>query len=211
MAKAAFASWNDRIAPVFDVSRSIHLVETEGGRIVRQKAVGVAGDMASLKAACLAELGVGTLVCGAISKPLQVMIAAYGIQVISFVAGDLQEVIQAWAGGRLGVSDDYIMPGCQGNRGFGRRNMDNTNSGESRMRGRKGKKRGSGRGTDAGSPGGKGQGRGRAGRTGGVGPGQGWTLEACVCPVCGYSESHERGVPCAGKKCPTCDIILVRK
>jgi hypothetical protein len=34
MTKAAFATWNNRIAPVFDVTRSIQLVETEAGQIV---------------------------------------------------------------------------------------------------------------------------------------------------------------------------------
>lgn len=210
MAKAAFASWNDRIAPVFDVSRSIHLVETDGRRIVNRKKVGVTGDMVSLKAACLAELGVGTLVCGAISKPLQVMISAYGIQVISFVAGDLQEVIQAWVGGRLGASEAYVMPGCRSVRDRRRHNTHNMNSGESKMDGRKGGGKGSGRGAGAGSQGGKGRRRGQAGRPAGAGPGQEANHSTCACPVCGYSESHERGVPCAGRLCPTCDIVLVR-
>ena len=35
--KAAFAVWNNRIAPVFDVAREIRLVETESGRIVRER------------------------------------------------------------------------------------------------------------------------------------------------------------------------------
>ena len=106
MAKAAFSTWNDRIAPVFDVAHSIYLVESEAGRIVRQRQVGVTCDMANLKTAWLAELGVDALVCGAISKPLEEIISAYGIQVIAFVAGDLQEIIQAWACGKS-------MAGCR--------------------------------------------------------------------------------------------------
>ena len=113
MTKAAFATWNDRIAPVFDVARSVQLVEIEDGQIVHQKKIGVTGDMANLKAAGLAELGIDTLVCGAISSSLQTMIAAYGIKVIGFVAGNLQEVIQAWACGRLADSAAFVMPGCR--------------------------------------------------------------------------------------------------
>jgi cation diffusion facilitator family transporter len=33
----------------------------------------------------------------------------------------------------------------------------------------------------------------------------------CVCPKCGYSISHERGVPCSNLKCPKCNINLERK
>jgi hypothetical protein len=32
--KAAFASWENRIAPVFDIARQIRVVESEVGRIV---------------------------------------------------------------------------------------------------------------------------------------------------------------------------------
>ena len=32
----------------------------------------------------------------------------------------------------------------------------------------------------------------------------------CVCPQCGYTVSHERGVPCISKSCPVCKSWLVR-
>lgn len=33
----------------------------------------------------------------------------------------------------------------------------------------------------------------------------------CVCPKCGYEVAHERGVPCASRKCPECGTNLTRK
>lgn len=33
----------------------------------------------------------------------------------------------------------------------------------------------------------------------------------CVCPKCGYSVPHERGVPCSTLKCPKCNLNLERK
>lgn len=117
MVKAAFATWNDRIAPVFDVARWIELVEAETGKIVSRTQVSVACEIPNLKAPRLAELGVGTLVCGAISKPLQAIIRTYGIEVIPFVAGDLQEIIQAWLCGKLAGSAVYAMPGFRKARG----------------------------------------------------------------------------------------------
>ena len=34
--KAAFAQWNNRIAPVFDMTRQIHTVEVSSGKIVEE-------------------------------------------------------------------------------------------------------------------------------------------------------------------------------
>lgn len=111
--KVAFAAWNNRIAPVFDVARLIHLVETESGTIINQTQELVADEMLNSKALRLMELNVNTLICGAISNPLRKIIAAYGISVIPFVTGDLQEVIQAWLSGELVNSADFVMPGCR--------------------------------------------------------------------------------------------------
>jgi cation diffusion facilitator family transporter len=33
----------------------------------------------------------------------------------------------------------------------------------------------------------------------------------CVCPECGYSLKHEKGIPCSQMKCPRCKIPLERK
>jgi len=33
----------------------------------------------------------------------------------------------------------------------------------------------------------------------------------CVCPQCGYTIQHQKGVPCSSLQCPNCKINLVRK
>jgi len=33
----------------------------------------------------------------------------------------------------------------------------------------------------------------------------------CVCPQCGYSQKHERGMPCSKNKCPKCNVVLERR
>jgi len=33
----------------------------------------------------------------------------------------------------------------------------------------------------------------------------------CVCPQCGYSITHEQGVPCSSLRCPTCGVPLMRQ
>ncbi len=115
--KIAFAYWDKRIAPVFDTARQIHVVKAKSGRIISEVQETLPEDMPVQKTLRLVELGIAALVCGAISRPLHVMIASYGIQVIPFVAGDLDEVVQAWLRGDL-KHDYYAMPGCCG-RGAG--------------------------------------------------------------------------------------------
>jgi len=115
MMKAAFAYWDERIAPVFDTARRIHVVEAEAGQIAGESQEAMQDDVPVQKALRLAELGVGVLVCGAISKPLHELILGHGIQVIPFVAGDLSEVVNAWLSGNLS-RDAFAMPGCCGRR-----------------------------------------------------------------------------------------------
>lgn len=50
-----------------------------------------------------------------------------------------------------------------------------------------------------------GRGLGRMGGAAAGGPGG-----QCVCPQCGQTASHERGVPCAERKCPRCGTAMTR-
>lgn len=68
MMKAAFAAWNNRIAPVFDVARRVHIVEAEAGRQIEEIQARLPDEPAAQRALRLAELGVRMLVCGAISS-----------------------------------------------------------------------------------------------------------------------------------------------
>jgi len=114
--RVAFAAWNNRIAPLFDVTRRLHVVDTEGRQVVRESEATLEDAAPAVRAARLAALGIDALVCGAISRPQEALIQAYGLTVVPFVTGDLREVVDAWRAGRLG-SETFSMPGCRGGRG----------------------------------------------------------------------------------------------
>ena len=70
--------------------------------------------------------------------------------------------------------------------------------------------KGRGKGPTGGGPGsgrGMGAGGGR-GRMGGFGAGTGGN---CVCPSCGATAPHERGVPCTQQQCPKCGGAMTRQ
>ncbi|MBN1443036.1 MAG: NifB/NifX family molybdenum-iron cluster-binding protein [Planctomycetes bacterium] len=203
--KTAFAYREERIAPVFDIARRIRVVEAEAGRIISEAEEVLPDDPPVRKALRLADLGVGLLVCGAISRPLGAMVAAYGIELVPFVAGDLREVIQAWLSGHL-VEETFAMPGCRG-RGRSRRGRGwITNQEDAAMNGG-----GRGRGGRGGGGGGGGQGRGGQGRGRMGGPLAAGAVGTCRCPKCGHREPHERGVPCVERPCPQCGTAMVRE
>lgn len=108
MSRIALHQWQDRIAPVFDVGGRI-LVLSEGTR-EREEHV-LLRDEPLHRAEDLIRLDVGTLICGAISMPMQEALAAGGIKVVGFVAGDLELVIAAFEHGDL--DETFDMPGCR--------------------------------------------------------------------------------------------------
>ena len=74
--KAAFSIWEDRVAPVFDVARRVRIVEADSGRVVAAADESLPEDAPAVRARRLADLGVATLVCGAISRPVPDAVAA---------------------------------------------------------------------------------------------------------------------------------------
>jgi predicted Fe-Mo cluster-binding NifX family protein len=211
--KTAFSCWQERIAPVFDSAREVLVAETEGDRVVRQYQEKLDLALPVQKALRLRELGIGVLVCGAISRPLQAMIAASGVRVIPFVSGELRQVVRAWSEGKLPASR-FFMPGCRrfGGRAAGAgapfeedRLMNGRGQGSGGCGGGRGQGRGMGGGMGRGR-GGAGQGRGRMG-----GPLSGGAIGTCLCPKCGEHVAHERGVPCVQRQCPKCGTALIRE
>jgi predicted Fe-Mo cluster-binding NifX family protein len=101
------------MAPVFDVSRRALVLTLEHGAVVSRVLETIETPMPVLKVERLTELGVQTLVCGAISEPLQHELSRMGVKVIAFVAGEIEEVVESFLAGAL-PSRALCMPGCCG-------------------------------------------------------------------------------------------------
>ena len=109
--KLALATWNGRISPVFDVARQVQIVEIKDNRIFSKHKDALPGTNINLQASRLSELGAEVLICGAISCPLKDLLTGMGLKIISFTAGDIDQVLGAWLVGSL-PNHSLSMPGC---------------------------------------------------------------------------------------------------
>lgn len=163
--RVGITAWNGRVSPVLDGAERIRIVELARSGEGAVEVVGLSGRTPSERAQEIVSLGLDALICGAVSRPLGAMLGAAGVNVVPWVAGDIEEVLAAFGEGRL---DDpgFGMPGCRP--GHGRR-MRRGGPGGGRGRGAaiggppggRGGRRGGGRAGGAGGSGRAGSGRGR--------------------------------------------------
>ncbi|MDY6790077.1 MAG: NifB/NifX family molybdenum-iron cluster-binding protein [Thermodesulfobacteriota bacterium] len=114
--KIAVAVWKNRISPLLDSASMLLIARIEDGMIASSHYENVHSEILSSKAIRIYTMGVKVVICGAVSHFLENMIEAYGIRVIPFVAGDVNQVIDAYLKGNLSAAK-FQMPGC----GFKRR------------------------------------------------------------------------------------------
>jgi len=103
----------DRIAPLLDAARWFLVVcrRPDGGLIRQRTAISSADPI--VKARQIARLGAGALVCGAISWPLEAVLASAGMNVIPNTCGLVEDVIAAFFSGGL-TEQAFLLPGCPG-------------------------------------------------------------------------------------------------
>ncbi|MFP4381266.1 MAG: NifB/NifX family molybdenum-iron cluster-binding protein [Candidatus Sumerlaeia bacterium] len=109
--RTAISTWQNRIAPVFDVSGQVILLDQQEGSEAQATLASLPAGSPMDKILFLKNAGVQSLICGAISQPLLCAAENQGMRVHAFIAGDLDEIRQAWLDGCL-ESKAYVMPGC---------------------------------------------------------------------------------------------------
>jgi predicted Fe-Mo cluster-binding NifX family protein len=119
--KIAIPVWNGFVSNVFDFAHRILLVDIENAKMVNRSEVDLKTESLPQRASNLKNLGVDVLICGAISRALANMVMASRIQVLPYVTGKVDDVLQAYLTGQL-VHPQFTMPGYWpgARRGFGR-------------------------------------------------------------------------------------------
>ena len=117
--KLAMPVWDDCVSTVLDFSDCLLVVDFESGTINDRSMTDFAGSTIVEKVARLRELGIQILLCGAVSRPLERMITASGIDIIPFLMGRTDDVLNAYFSGRL-LEPGFMLPGCRQGSGFGK-------------------------------------------------------------------------------------------
>jgi predicted Fe-Mo cluster-binding NifX family protein len=106
--KVAVTTWKGRISPVADLTQELLVVDIGGQRITGRNREHFDNDSLFYRARKLDDLGVKTFICGAISSFYGSLVEGYGIRVISFVHGHVDEVLDAFLNNAL-MNPKFVM------------------------------------------------------------------------------------------------------
>lgn len=113
--KIAIPQWQGRVSPVFDVSTCLLVADWDGEVLAPGQEYRLTSEGVPQRAAEVAALEVEVLICGAVSRPMEMALADAGIEVVPHICGPVVEVLRAYVGGTLD-GETYRMPGCCGRR-----------------------------------------------------------------------------------------------
>jgi len=108
----AITIWETRISPVFDSARNLLVVETDGAEMTGKKVVMFDSHLFDRFLMQLLELEVRVFICGALCEGPARILEAHGIEVISFLTGEAEEVLHWYLQGR--DLERFSLPGCLG-------------------------------------------------------------------------------------------------
>ena len=100
-----------RISPVFDVARRLLVVDFEGRGEVSRHVESIPETDPMARTRHVVGLGVSVLICGGISRALEMMLLSTGVKVIPETCGPVEEVVRAFVSGEF-TDRSFLMPGC---------------------------------------------------------------------------------------------------
>lgn len=109
--KIAVTIWGNRISPVFDASGNLLVAQIENSAVVDKTFKTFSPDTPEHLVNLLNHLEVCVLICGAISQKAADIIVRNKIQLISFVTGNTDRILESFAL-KNGIEKAFMMPGC---------------------------------------------------------------------------------------------------
>ena len=111
--KIAIPIHDDCVSNVFDFATRLVLVDIDQDSNTHRSEIDMAGGAPTQRVRQLTDSGANVLICGAISRVLAGMLAAADIEVLPYVTGRVDDVLQAYVAGEL-IEPRFAMPHCQG-------------------------------------------------------------------------------------------------
>jgi predicted Fe-Mo cluster-binding NifX family protein len=109
--KVAIPVFGHRVSPRFDFAPGLILFTLENGKIVEREELSLTPWSPWQRVERLRELQVQTVICGGIDGDSENMLLQHRIQVISWIAGEAQEALDAFLKGTL-QSGATMYPRC---------------------------------------------------------------------------------------------------
>ena len=108
--KIAIPIWNGRVSPVMDTAACLLVTARETGKEDLKYTVPLPRAGIHHRVKVIADLRIDALICGAISRPFEELLAQKGIRVHPWISGVIEEVIMAFWDGRL-MEREFNLPG----------------------------------------------------------------------------------------------------
>ncbi|MDD5205684.1 MAG: radical SAM protein [Desulfobacterales bacterium] len=99
--RVAITIWENRVSPVADSAGELLVVDVAAESIISRRHECFEDDSLFHRAGKLAELSVTTLICGAISDFYSSLVQGYGIRLVPFAQGQVDEVLNGFLSGSL--------------------------------------------------------------------------------------------------------------
>lgn len=106
----AITVWGNRISPVFDSAQTLLIAEIREARVIDRKMQLFPAMMFNRCVRLLEELNVRVLICGALCEGPARVLESRNIEVIPFVTGEAEKILQCFVQGQ--DLKEFAMPGC---------------------------------------------------------------------------------------------------
>ncbi len=108
--KIALTIWGNRISPVFDSAKILLFVDVKKSVITRRAQKQFKPHVPAHFITAVQNYKFDVLICGAISDDHTTLVEQNGIELFSFVTGNVDKVLSTFIKDRNRISD-YLMPG----------------------------------------------------------------------------------------------------
>lgn len=111
MEKVSIPIWENRVSPVLDTAACLLIVKLNDKTEHSRETYSLTASHIFQRAQYISELQVDTMLCGALSRPLHMLLTKSGIKVYPWLTGEVPEILEAYKKGNL-AREKYALPGC---------------------------------------------------------------------------------------------------